>query len=142
MKSTLLVLIQFASLAGLALAGPPVPQTLGALGLFGAGLTLGLWAVAAMRLGNLHIRPDVAASATLTTRGPYRLIRHPMYAALLLVGLGWLVDAFSLLRLALFLVLLCNLLIKLHYEESLLTAQLEGYTAYRVDTWRLIPWLY
>jgi len=108
----------------------------------GAGVALGMWAVWAMRIGNLHIRPDVADSARLTTRGPYRLIRHPMYVALLLVGLGWLADAFSIVRLALFLTLLINLVVKLRYEEQLLTVQMDGYTAYQSGTWRLVPWVY
>ncbi|MEM6645420.1 MAG: methyltransferase [Bacteroidota bacterium] len=142
MKSTVLVAIQFATLAGLALAGPVVPTSILGLGVVAAGVLLGLWAVWAMRLGNLHIYPDVAAAAALTTRGPYRLIRHPMYAALLLVGLGWLVDAFSLVRLALLVVLLVNLVAKLRYEERLLADQLEGYLAYQTGTWRLIPWVY
>lgn len=95
-----------------------------------------------MRLGNLHIRPDVAATAVLTTRGPYGLIRHPMYAALLLVGLGWLFDTFSGVRLALLLALLVNLVVKLSYEEQLLSAKLDGYAAYKASTWRLMPWVY
>ncbi|MEM1095363.1 MAG: isoprenylcysteine carboxylmethyltransferase family protein [Bacteroidota bacterium] len=142
MKSTLLVAVQFAALAGLALAGPLLPRSAVGLGLIGVGIALGVWALWAMRIGNLHIRPDVADGALLTTRGPYQLLRHPMYAALLLVGLGWLADAFSVLRLVLFVTLLVNLVVKLRYEEALLTDGLAGYAAYRGRTWRLIPWVY
>ena len=45
------------------------------------GVLLGLWALSSNRLGNFNIRPVPRAGGTLVQQGPYRWIRHPMYAS-------------------------------------------------------------
>jgi protein-S-isoprenylcysteine O-methyltransferase Ste14 len=107
-----------------------------------AGVLLGVWAVLAMRIPDVSILPEVRAGAQLVTRGPYSVIRHPMYSALLLVGLGLVLDAPSLLRWLLWLVLLVDLLFKLNYEERLLAGRFSDYQAYQQRTWRIIPFIY
>ena len=142
MRSYLLVFIQFAAIVAILVTGPLWTAAVGLRILEGAGLALGLWALLAMRLANLHILPDVRPNAQLVQRGPYRLIRHPMYSALLLTTLPLLVDHFSWVRLLFWLVLLSDLLIKLHYEERLLTASYPNYPAYQQQTKRLVPFIY
>jgi len=75
-------------------------------------------------------------------RGPYRFIRHPMYAALLLVGAALTLDQPSPMRLAALAVLLAVILVKLHYEERLLGAAFPEYARYKQETSRLIPFVY
>ncbi|HEY4666951.1 MAG TPA: isoprenylcysteine carboxylmethyltransferase family protein, partial [Anaerolineales bacterium] len=108
----------------------------------GAAGMLGLWAIGTMGIGNFNVTPDVKPRARLVTSGPYRLIRHPMYTALLAGALALVLDAFSPLRLAIWLVLLIDLVVKLNYEERLLSLNLEGYSAHTQRTKRLIPFLY
>ena len=76
-----------AVLAGLALAPARWP-TFDAAVLLAGGAALGLWALSTNRPGNFNIRPQPRAGAVFVHRGPYRWVRHPMYSALLLVGLG------------------------------------------------------
>ena len=45
---------------------------------------LGVWTLAWNRPGNFNIRPEPKAGGQLVTGGPYRLMRHPMYTAVLL----------------------------------------------------------
>jgi protein-S-isoprenylcysteine O-methyltransferase Ste14 len=140
--SYILVAVQFFCLGAIALSGPVVPASPIWSLLTMAGVILGVWAVLAMRISAVSILPEVRAGAQLVTRGPYRVIRHPMYSALLLVGLGLVLGAPSLLRWLLWLTLLCDLMIKLTYEERLLARRFNDYSTYQQRTWRLIPFVY
>lgn len=142
MRSYGLVFTQFAAILAIIATGPWFAANVGLQLLEVAGIGLGLWAVLAMRLTNLHILPDVRPNAQLVHRGPYRLIRHPMYSALLITTGALVLSTFSWLRLSFWLVLLVDLLIKLHYEERLLSAHYTGYTVYQQQTKRLIPFVY
>jgi protein-S-isoprenylcysteine O-methyltransferase Ste14 len=142
MQSYVLVGIQFICLGAIALSRPAVaPSVIEAL-LVGLGLLLGLWALLTMRLSRLSVLPEVRAGAQLVTGGPYRLIRHPMYSALLVTALGLTLAASLPWRWLLWLALLINLMVKLRYEERLLGGHFSGYEAYRRQTWRLLPWVY
>jgi len=137
-----LVAIQLLSLGLIALSGPLFAANPALLLLEMAAGLLGLWAIGTMGVGNFNVTPDVKHQARLVTGGPYRYIRHPMYTALLMGSLSLVLDAFSLLRLALWLVLFVDLLVKLNYEERLLSQDLEGYSTHMQRTKRLIPFLY
>lgn len=140
--SYLLVTVQFAGLAVFPLTGPWLARNPWLLAVELAGLLLGVWALLAVGLANVHILPTVRPSARLVRSGPYRRIRHPMYAALLLGAGALTLDQPSALRVAALAILLADILVKLHYEEGLLTAAFPEYAQYRQGTKRLIPFLY
>jgi protein-S-isoprenylcysteine O-methyltransferase Ste14 len=105
------------------------------------GVLLGLWAIATMRL-RVNIFPDVQDDQQLFTSGPYKYLRHPMYTAVLLVTLAWVMNWVNVLSLTLWLLLLTNLILKLNYEERLLQAKFKSYKSYMQRTKRLIPFVY
>jgi protein-S-isoprenylcysteine O-methyltransferase Ste14 len=140
--SIALVAIQFAMLGALAASGPWLARNPFWLAVQFVGVGTGVWAVATMRPGNFHITPDVKHDAQLVRRGPYRWVRHPMYLGLLLVTLPVVVAAFSVWRLAFWLTLLVDLLVKLRYEEGLLVQKFPLYARYQTESKRLIPYVY
>ena len=142
MKSILFVLIQFGTLGIIALTGPLVPSNRWLSALEAGGILLGVWAVLSMGLGNFNITPDPKRDSHLVTAGPYTLILHPMYSALLLVTLPLIVNSFSILRLLVWLLLLVDLLLKSGYEEKLLSRALPGYAEYMQKSYRLIPFVF
>lgn len=142
MKSYSLVLIQFGALALIGLTGPWIAEEFLLQVMEGVGVGVGLWAIATMRIGNFNITPNVKIGSQLVQTGPYQWIRHPMYLALLLVTLALVWSYFSPLRLVIWLVLLVDLIIKMAFEEQLLTFQHAEYMHYQQQTKRLIPFLY
>lgn len=106
------------------------------------GAVLGLWAVKTMHLGHFNIVPDPMPHLNLVTTGPYRWIRHPMYTSILIFFLpavlfvgGWIIwSSYGML--------LLTLLLKLNYEERLISLQCPDYLEYRTRTSSLVPKIY
>ncbi len=96
----------------------------------------------AMQKSKLRILPEPSATATLITNGPYRFIRHPMYTAILLGSTGLLIHQFTLVRLVLIIALAIVLLIKLGWEEKMLSQKFEGYKNYMKQTQKLFPFIF
>ncbi len=136
----LLVACQFILLALLAVTTNWREISVLALPFFIASFLLAGWAVKVMRLGHFNILPTIKSGAVLVTHGPYRYIRHPMYASLLLAGLGLLLISSNWLRLAAFLALWLVLYCKLKIEERLLADHFSGYANYQQRSRMLIPW--
>ena len=114
---------------------------LSALPFFIASFLLAGWAVKVMRLGHFNVRPTIKSGAVLVTHGPYSYIRHPMYASLLLAGIGLLLISCTWLRLAAFLALWLVLYLKVRIEERLLAEHFPDYRLYRERSHMLFPWL-
>jgi protein-S-isoprenylcysteine O-methyltransferase Ste14 len=142
LASYTLVAIQFACLIAIALTGPILARNPLLLAIEIGAVLLGVWAIAAVRIDNVNIVPDPRRGAVLVESGPYRWIRHPMYAALLLGTLALVLESPSLLRGGLWIVLLIDLMVKLHYEERLLLEHFAGYEAYMAASKCLIPHIY
>lgn len=142
MRSYILVAIQFICLGLLVFSGPLLPPQPALALLAVSGVLLGVWGVLAMGIARVHVLPEPRADAQLVARGPYRFIRHPMYASLLIFTLALVLAAPAWWRWLIWLALLVNLVLKLSYEERMLVARFPAYAAYRERTWRLVPWVY
>ncbi len=142
MKSLLFVFLQFGALGLIAITGSLIPSNAWLLTIELAGILLGVWAVVSMGIFNFNITPDVKSGSRLITSGPYALIRHPMYTALLLVTLPLIVNSFNAFRLCMWLLLLVDLVFKLNYEEGLLKPAHPDYAKYRAESYHLIPFVF
>jgi protein-S-isoprenylcysteine O-methyltransferase Ste14 len=74
--------------------------------------------------------------------GVYRYLRHPIYAGLVLAGLGWGLVTAAPAAIALTLLLLVWLDLKARREEAWLAARHPGYEAYRARTRKFLPFVY
>ncbi len=135
--SRLLVAGQLGLIAGL-VATSERPSA-GAMAWLVAGGALGLWALASMPLRQMRIVPEVHPRGRLVRRGPYRWIRHPMYAAVLLAAGGLAATPPAPFRIAMGLALAVLLVGKLIREERLLRAAYPDYAAYQAISRRLVP---
>jgi protein-S-isoprenylcysteine O-methyltransferase Ste14 len=85
-----------------------------------------------------HIK--IYTHQTLVTTGPYRYVRHPLYASLIWMGFG---TGIAYANAAAFLAVLCIFLPFMHYrakqEEELLRKEFPAYEKYRRTTGTLFP---
>ena len=106
-----------------------------------SALLLFLWARVTFGRRSYHVVADPTEGG-LVTGGPYRYIRHPIYAAFCLftsagVAAHWSWSAG-----------LCGGLVwgsavlRIFCEESLVAARYPEYALYSVKTWRMIPYVY
>ena len=106
------------------------------------GLVLGVWAIAVMSKSKLNITPVPRKGASLVISGPYKILRHPMYTAVILTLFPILFTNYEIINLVVFGILFINLILKLNYEEILLREEFPAYEQMATNTWRLVPWIY
>lgn len=104
------------------------------------GLFIAIWARVTLG-GNWSARVSLKENHELVQRGPYRLVRHPIYSGLLLMifGTATLVGKAG----ALIVLAMCfgGFWLKLRQEETLLSQHLPGYSDYMRRTKALLPFL-
>lgn len=142
---SLLVALQFGALCALGLMATPAlvrqplhPWAWLAIGLSGV---VGLWALATNRPGNFNIRPTPHPQGKLVAHGPYRWVRHPMYTAVSLAGLGCALALGTIVAWLLWAGLSLVLLVKALLEERWMAALHPSYAQYRARTRRFIPFI-
>jgi protein-S-isoprenylcysteine O-methyltransferase Ste14 len=120
------------ALAGTALpmtvlpSGQPLLPPLAGTVLMFAGLSLAVWAKATLR----RSFGIAAANRGSVISGPYRFVRHPMYAGYFLVFAGFLLNNPSIWNLAIYLLAVVCLIFRIFAEEAVLTND-PAYAAYR-----------
>jgi protein-S-isoprenylcysteine O-methyltransferase Ste14 len=103
-----------------------------------AGLLLALLATATLGR-HLGVLP---AMRGLTTRGVYAVVRHPMYAAYMLLFIAYVAGAPSVRNATVALAACALLVVRLRTEETLLGRQADYREYRRRVPWRLVPGCY
>ncbi len=110
-----------------------------------AGQLLGLLLVIYARITFGRQRFNISATPAegpLLRRGPYRLIRHPMYTGTSLLLLVTIIGHLSLFTAAIGILILVIIPWRINLEERQLTATYPDYAEYASSTKRLIPFVY
>ena len=103
----------------------------------------GLLLAGLFRLGpNLTPLPYPTSRATLIQTGPYRLVRHPMYAGGIALAYGWALFVRGWLTLAYATVLFLFLEVKATREERWLVDRFPGYPDYQRRVRKLVPFIH
>jgi len=114
-----------------------------------AGLILVVAGFVLMQMAEKYLAKQFSVVVTvqenhqLIETGPYRFIRHPRYLGVLLFFVGISMTFRSYVALGLVLALLLILLWRVYAEEALMRREFgKAWEAYRVKSWRLIPFVF
>jgi len=141
MASAIPLLLVVAAIAALGVTGnlfSPSPFVIAAQV---AALGLNIWARISFQRGAFRV--TAAPSGTsIIERGPYRLIRHPMYSAVLLFIWAGIASHFSALTLAIGIAVTVMTIARVIVEERLLRATYPEYLDYSKSTKALVPYVF
>ncbi len=139
-----LVMLQFAGIVGacwpvsLINLGHPLWLVLCAMG---AGF--GVWALAHNRIGISGVFPEPRPNMSLVTTGPYALVRHPMYGALMIMMIGIAGYNGNVVNWISAAVIVAVVIAKSVIEERLLPRVFPEYESYRSSTpHRFLPFVF
>jgi len=140
-KSFFFVLLQFTFIIFIFITGRIIPDNIFLQIIFVLSFIPGLFAILVMKF-NFNIAPDFKPGAIFVNKGPYKFIRHPMYTTVLLSILCLVINYFSVLRLSIFIFLSITLIMKITFEEKILSDKFDSYREYKIKTKKLIPYIY
>jgi len=122
-----------------AYSAPAVPETIGILlaGVFVAGVTLRAWAIREFGVQYSH-RVVRISEGGLISSGPYRVLRHPAYAGMLLANIGFAGFFASPASIAALALLIAAVLWRIRVEEDVLTESPQ-YRAFADTRCRIVP---
>jgi protein-S-isoprenylcysteine O-methyltransferase Ste14 len=105
---------------------------------FLVGIAYRFWAIKSLGRYYSHIVREIAGHQIIAT-GPYRSIRHPAYAGMILANLGIIIFFFNWITLILFsLILIPAIILRIIIEEKTLF-KIDKYVDYAKNRPRLIP---
>ena len=120
--------------------GEVLAHSVPALALQAAAILLMIAARVTFGVRSFHAVATPTAGA-LVTHGPYRWLRHPIYAAILYFVWSTAIDHGSLQSIAAALLMTAGAGVRMYAEESLLTTTYPEYAAYGARTARVIPFV-
>ena len=107
-----------------------------------AGLWIVIWTVWTNRVKRFRVSLDLPPETRFVAKGPYNLVRYPVYTALLVITLTLAIDRLEIEAFALWFLLLAVFIFDIRYEDRLYTSYFGDYPLYRDRTARLIPYVY
>lgn len=106
-----------------------------------AAFALILWARHTFGVRSLHFTAG-ATTGGLVTSGPYRFVRHPIYAGAIVLGWAGILAHWSLRSALLGVLLVAGALLRILLEERSLRSRYPEYVEFARTTKRIIPGIF
>ena len=141
MTSTLPLAFIVVAIVGLAATGNLFSASPFVIGAQVAAVALNIWARRSFETGTFRVSA-APAGVMMMRRGPYRIVRHPMYSAVLLFVWVGIASHVSAATLAVGIAVTAVAVARVVAEERLLRVQYPDYQAYARTTGALVPYLF
>jgi protein-S-isoprenylcysteine O-methyltransferase Ste14 len=105
-----------------------------------SGVALMVWARMTFGRRSFHLAANPTEGG-LVTSGPYRLVRHPIYASVLLFTMAGVITHISPEAIGCAVVLMAGVALRVYSEEKLVVLQYPEYAEYAAKTKRIIPFI-
>jgi protein-S-isoprenylcysteine O-methyltransferase Ste14 len=106
------------------------------------GALLIIWAIIAKAVNKHEHKHKLPKGYFFITKGPYEILRHPIYAGFLLIMSSIVQYEFTPLRIVVFFILIGMIVLKVIREEYTMEHEIKEYSEYKAKTKRLIPFLF
>lgn len=103
-------------------------------------VALMIWSRRSFKSGQFSINAE-PKEGSLMSNGPYRFIRHPMFAASLLLIWSSVLGHLSTVTMIVGLIVTLNIFYRISVEEQHLREHFPGYAEYARKTKRILPYL-
>jgi protein-S-isoprenylcysteine O-methyltransferase Ste14 len=100
-----------------------------------------IWARVTFGRRSFHATASPTEGGLVTT-GPYRYVRHPIYAAALFITWAGVLGNLSFVNVGFGLLMLAGAIVRIRCEESLVRVRYPEYDEYAGKTSRFIPFLF
>jgi len=129
------------AIVGLVYTGAILARGPAGVALQAAAALLMIWARITFGRRSFHYAADPTEGGLVTT-GPYRYMRHPIYAAILLFVWTGIATHWSWKNAALGAVATAMLFLRMFFEETLVRQRYPEYAAYAGRTKRVVPFIF
>jgi protein-S-isoprenylcysteine O-methyltransferase Ste14 len=136
------VLTQFSCLAFLSFSAPLICLSIPSLMVEMAGILLAISGLFRLSWTSFSVFPEPRPDGRLETSGIYSLIRHPMYAGLLIIGTVLVYDFPGIFRFTALFILAGIFILKIRMEEKWLAERYPEFGKWKTRTFRLIPFIW
>lgn len=139
--SVLALGVMVAGLVWMVVRGEVLARSVPAIAVQGLAVLLMIAARVTFGARSFHAAANPTAGG-LVTHGPYRFLRHPIYAAILYFAWAAAINHRSPQALAAATLITAGAAARMYAEETLLAGMYPGYVAYRARTARVIPFVF
>lgn len=122
------------------LSGQIISQTVVTILVQVVGILLIVWSLITIKVNKTKHPHHLPPGYFFLTKGPYEILRHPIYAGYLLIMVSIAEVEFTFLRFIALAILCICVMFKIIREEYLMTQEIKEYKEYKSKTKALIPY--